>query len=257
MALPVATNWWDVAEVADGVFRITEPHAHRLVRANCFLITGGEVDVLVDSCLGVAALRPVIEGLSSKPLLLFTTHTHADHIGGHAEFPDAAIVIHPAEADTLRQKGPVGLRFPPRPASQIEALRRAGIELTEYMVDALPREGYDPDAFQRGAVEPGRLVEEGAVIDTGRHRFEVLHLPGHSPGGIALWEPRTGLLFSGDVIYDGVIIDTGAGSDVSAYIATMRRLIDLPVRAVFGGHKQTMDRARMNEVARAYLTARC
>jgi glyoxylase-like metal-dependent hydrolase (beta-lactamase superfamily II) len=41
------------------------------------------------------------------------------------------------------------------------------------------------------------------VIDTGDRHFEVLHLPGHSPGSIGLWEERSGTLFSGDAIYDG------------------------------------------------------
>ncbi len=256
MPLPTADAWFDVAEVAPGVFRITEPHAHRLVRANCFLITGGERDILVDSGLGVGVLRPVIAALSSRPLVLFTTHCHVDHIGGHPEFPDAEILVHAAEAEALRRPGALGLRFPPRAPEQVEALRRAGIELTEFMVEALPAAGFDPETWQRPGVEPSRLVGEGEVLETGAGRFEVLHLPGHSPGGIALWDAARGHLFSGDVIYDGVIIDSGPGTDVPAYIATMRRLRALPVQAVFGGHKATMDQARFIEVIDSYIQSR-
>ncbi len=256
MPLPVAAPWFTVDEVESGIFRITEPHCHRLIRANCFLITGGHTDILVDSGMGVAALRPLIAGLSSKPLILFTTHTHIDHVGSHPEFTDAQILIHPSEADVLRQPGTRGLRFPPRPPEQIEALHRAGIEITEFMTDAVPYEGYDVEAYGRAGVEPTRLVDEGEVIETGRHRFEILHLPGHSPGGIALWEAEAGLLFSGDVIYDGVIIDTAPTSNVADYIATMRRLRDLPVRTVLGGHRDKIDRARMVEIAESYLAAK-
>ena len=255
-SLPVATRWFTVDEVAAGIFRITEPHCHRLVRANCFLITGGATDILIDSCLGVAALRPLIKSLSTKPLILFTTHTHADHVGSHPEFPDATVLVHPTEADDLRRPGIKGLRFPPRSPEQIEALRRGGIELTEFMVDALPYAGYDVERYGRAGVEPTRCVVEGDVIDTGRHRFEVLHLPGHTAGGIGLWEARTGLLFSGDVIYDGVLIDTAPTSRVADYIATMRRLKDLPARLVLGGHKDSMNRDRMTEIADRYLAAK-
>src|SRR4051794_21217976 len=205
MSLPIATPWFTVDAIEDGIFRITEPHCHRLVRANCFLITGGDVDILVDSCLGVAALRPVIRALSTKPLIVFTTHTHADHVGSHPEFSDATVLVHPTEADDLRRPGVQGLRFPPRSPEQIAALSRAGIELTEFMTDAVPYAGYDVERYGRAGVEPTRLVDEGEVIDTGKHRFEVLHLPGHTTGGIGLWEAATGLLFPGDVIYDGVI----------------------------------------------------
>ncbi len=256
MPLPVVDSWFTVDEVDPGVFRITEPHCHRLIRANCFLIQGETRDILVDSGMGVSALRPIIEGLSKNPLILFTTHTHIDHVGSHAEFLDAEILIHPAEADELRKPGTRGLRFPPRPPAQIEALRKAGIEMTEFMVDALPYEPYDVEGYGRPGIEPSRLVDEGEIIDTGRQRFEVLHLPGHSPGGIALWDAQSGLLFSGDVMYDGAIIDTAPGSNVPDYIATMQRLKTLPVRKVLGGHRDAMTRERMVAVADAYLASK-
>jgi glyoxylase-like metal-dependent hydrolase (beta-lactamase superfamily II) len=255
MTLPVTSSWFSVDDVATGIRRITEPHCHRLIRANCFLIQGGDVDVLFDSGMGVAALRPLIATLSSKPLILVTSHTHIDHVGSHPEFTDAEILVHPLEADLLRQPGSRGLRFPPRPPAQIEALRKAGIELSEFMTDSVPYEGYDVDAYGRAAVEPARLVDEGDIVETGQRRFEVLHLPGHSPGSIALWEPNAGLLLSGDVIYDGVIVDTAPGSDVADYRRTMARLIRLPVRMVLGGHKDAMDGERMQVIATQYLSA--
>ena len=256
MTLPIATPWFTVDEIEEGIFRITEPHCHRLVRANCYLVTGGDRDILVDSCLGVASLRPLLATLSSKPLILFTTHTHADHVGSHPEFADAEVLVHASEADDLRRPGVKGLRFPPRSPEQIAALRRGGIELTEFMVDALPCAGYDVERYGRASVEPTQLVGEGDVVDTGQRRFEVLHLPGHTVGGIGLWEARTGLLFSGDVIYDGVLIDTAPTSRVTEYIATMKRLKHMPVRRVLGGHRDSMNRDRMIEIADRYLASR-
>ena len=52
-----------------------------------------------------------------------------------------------------------------------------------------------------------RLIDEGDVIDLGDRIFEVLHTPGHSEGEILLWEAFTGILFSGDMIYDGDLIN--------------------------------------------------
>jgi glyoxylase-like metal-dependent hydrolase (beta-lactamase superfamily II) len=256
MTLPIAESWFEVNEIEDGIFRITEPHCHRLVRANCYLVTGGDFDLLVDSCLGVASLRPLLRSLSTRPLIVFTTHTHADHVGSHPEFADASVLVHASEADELRRPGVRGLRFPPRSAEQIAALRRGGIEMTEFMVDALPYAGYDVERYGRAGVEPTRIVDEGDDVDTGRRRFEVLHLPGHTVGGIGLWEARTGILFFGDVIYDGVLIDTAPTSRIAEYIATMKRLKQLPVRLVLGGHRDSMNRHRMIEVADRYLASK-
>ncbi|MNW03332.1 Metallo-beta-lactamase superfamily protein [compost metagenome] len=81
----------------------------------------------------------------------------------------------------------------------------------------------------------------------------MLHLPGHSPGSIGLWEARSGTLFSGDAIYDGPLIDDLHHSDRAAYARTMERLLGLPVSVVHAGHDPSFGRARLRELVRAYL----
>ena len=51
----------------------------------------------------------------------------------------------------------------------------------------------------RKAVPASRIVQDGDAIG----RFEAIHTPGPSPGGIALYQRATGILFCGDIIYDG------------------------------------------------------
>ena len=47
---------------------------------------------------------------------------------------------------------------------------------------------------------PQSPLAEGDVIDSGARPLTVLHLPGHSPRSIALFDQRDGTLFSGDVV---------------------------------------------------------
>ena len=84
----------------------------------------------------------------------------------------------------------------------------------------------------------------------------MLHLPGHSPGNIGLWEEGTGLLFTGDAIYDGPLIDGLPDSDIDRYLETMERLRRIPARIVHGGHEPSFGRDRMIEIADAYIAAR-
>ena len=86
--------------------------------------------------------------------------------------------------------------------------------------------------------------------------FEVLHLPGHTPGSIALWEETSGVLFSGDVVYDGPLLDELPGSNIKDYIRTMKRLRELPVTAVHGGHEGSFGRERLLEIIDDYLACR-
>ena len=102
-----------------------------------------------------------------------------------------------------------------------------------------------------------RLVDEGDVIDLGdRVSSQVLHLPGHSPGSIGLWEATTGTLFSGDALYDGPLLDLLPGSDLDDYRATMERLATLPVTVVHGGHDPSFGRDRMHKLITDYLESR-
>jgi glyoxylase-like metal-dependent hydrolase (beta-lactamase superfamily II) len=101
-----------------------------------------------------------------------------------------------------------------------------------------------------------RTLAEGDAVDLGDRRFAVLHLPGHSPGSIGLWEEEVGLLFSGDAIYDGPLLDELPGSDVAAYVQTMRRLRELPVSVVHAGHDPSFGGRRLREIAERYLAWR-
>ena len=108
----------------------------------------------------------------------------------------------------------------------------------------------------RAAAPATRLLEDGDVVDLGDRAFEVLHLPGHSPGSIGLWDASTGVLFSGDAVYDGPLLDELSDSDIAAYVATMRRLRELPVTVVHAGHEPSFGRDRLVELCDAYLRSR-
>jgi glyoxylase-like metal-dependent hydrolase (beta-lactamase superfamily II) len=81
----------------------------------------------------------------------------------------------------------------------------------------------------------------------------VLHLPGHSPDSIALFDEQDGTFFSGDAIYDDRLLDDLPDSDRAAYRRTMQRLLDLPISVGHGGHGPSFSRQRMIEIAADYL----
>ena len=175
--------------------------------------------------------------LAIEPVMAVASHTHFDHIGSHHEFSERA--VHPAEAELLAR--------PDRKATLADPFA------TAEMFEALPPGGWDEAAYAITPAPATQLLEDGEIIDLGDRHFEVLHLPGHSPGSIALWEAASAILFSGDTVYDGPLVDDCAGADRTAYRQSMERLLELPVRVVHGGHFPSFGRDRLRALIRAWL----
>ncbi len=179
------------------------------------------------------------------------THAHRDHVGGLAEFDQRA--IHAAEADAIAADGTTSVRTEDY-GDAVEPYRRAGYRFGPWLVDAAPRAGFDPTAIEVASAPATQILREGDVVDLGDRAFEILHLPGHSPGSIGLWEAATGVLFSGDALYDGPLLDRLDGSDTDAYVRTIERLRDLPVTVVHGGHEDSFGPDRLIALCDAYLS---
>lgn len=247
----VAERWFEHQTVDEGVVLITEPNVDQFLRANLFLVRGRDRDMLVDSGLGLASLREELAGLFERPLVALATHRHFDHTGGLHEFDD--VVVHRDDAAAVANaEGFASLRIEDYPPEEL-----SGYEPPPSLLTALPRKGFDLDSYAVAPVTPTRVVDEGDEIDLGDRRFEVLHLPGHTPGEIGLWEADTRTLFSGDCVYaSGALLDELPESDVPAYVRSMVRLRDLSVRIVHGGHEDSFGRERLRELIDEYVRTR-
>ncbi|AEH84950.1 MBL fold metallo-hydrolase [Mesorhizobium opportunistum] len=231
-------EWFSRSIVDDRTTMLTEPFVHDYVRANIWHLHGRDADLLVDTGMGIRPLAPEIETPRGKPLLVVATHIHLDHVGSLHEFPWRA--------------------GPRMSAAQFESMDEAATYAymfhdLEGAVSKLPEPGWKTADYKIPSAPLTRTLDEGDVIDLGDRQFRVLHLPGHSPDSIALFDEADGLFFSGDAIYDDTLIDSLPDSDRAAYIGTMRRLLDLPIRIGHGGHGPSFDGERMRAIATAYL----
>ncbi|MEM9855618.1 MAG: MBL fold metallo-hydrolase, partial [Pseudomonadota bacterium] len=125
--------------------------------------------------------------------------------------------------------------------------------LWPWLIDALPSPDYDIDAYALKGAAPTGLVTQGDRIDLGDWQAEVLHLPGHSPGQVGLFHHESGTLFGADAVYDGPLIYEGTGTSIEDYATTLRRLSQLPVKEVHGGHDPAFGKERLDEMVAQYL----
>lgn len=231
---------------------------------HAYLVAGSERSLLIDTGLGVADIRSVVGGLVSYEdstmatpqtprmqgaidrdlggkvqVSVVTTHAHWDHTGGHDSFED--IAVHPADADWLEH----GLPIP------LEDIRTI---FAREPLSKPPPEGFDPAAWRPYQGKPTRLIEDGAALDLGGRELTVLHTPGHSPGHVCLYEPATGYLFTGDLVYRGRLDAFYPSTDPVAFADSVRRLHELPhVSRVLPGHNELgLDRGDLERVHSAF-----
>ncbi|MEM7020828.1 MAG: MBL fold metallo-hydrolase [Pseudomonadota bacterium] len=253
-ALPIKSQWFMRRRIDDDITLLWEPYVHSFLRCNIWHIRGRDRDLLVDTGMGISSLRQAAQDLFGHSLTAVMTHTHMDHSGGAHEFEHC--VVHELEAKNLSDaldSIPLETRF--WPADLVEEMNKYD-PVDEYVISARPDVGFDPTNCRLQPAAPVQLLKNGDMLDLGNRVFEVMHLPGHSPGSIGLWEQATGTLFSGDAVYDGVLLDELPGSDKQDYQKTMERLMDLPINIVHGGHEPSFGRERLREIAGAYLEGR-
>ncbi len=231
-AKPVAEFWSGIQPQSDGIIRYRESYVDPYAVGDIWLVRGSERDLAVDTGSGIVPPAPIVEAVSGKPILAVALNCYYDHGGGWHSFAerachplDAAALIEPNEENSLVSK-----------------------YLTDESLSALPRAGYSTADYRMVGAEPTQLLEDGDVIDLGGRLLEVLHMPGRSPGGIALWEAETGSLFTSDMLYDGEHGLAWPPDDPQSYTASLRRMRELPVSHVYPGHYGRFDGERMRAV---------
>ncbi|XP_049572601.1 acyl-coenzyme A thioesterase MBLAC2 [Syngnathus scovelli] len=243
-----ATDWYAHKSLGDGLYWIQERFFQSPNRANIWLIRGSHQDLVIDTGLGLRSLPDYIDtmGLLGKdpqrknPLLAIVTHAHFDHSGGLHQFQQVG--VHSAEVEALVN------------GDNYETVTW----LRDHEITELPSPGWRARQYRVKAVQPTHILQEGDVINLGDRQLTVLHMPGHSRGSICLHDGDNKLLFSGDVVYDGSMIDWLPYSQVGDYISSCERLIGLvdseQVDQVLPGHYNTFGAKRLHRIASSYIS---
>ena len=118
------------------------------------------------------------------------------------------------------------------------------------------RTGAEVLAFaDRDGLEVDRTLVDGDTIEATEFRLTAVHTPGHASNHLCYLLEEERLLFSGDHIMQGsTVVISPPDGDMAHYLASLRRLLDMRLRAIAPGHGDLIDdpAAKIHE----YLTHR-
>jgi len=213
------TDWFTVETIDKDTFVISE-YKH-WEETHCYLLCGTEKAILIDTGLGVANIKNIVDRLTEMPVIVVTTHVHWDHIGGHKYFED--IAVHEAEKDWLSVRFPIPLQA---------VKRNLMCKPCDFPEDFVIEE------YQIFSGTPQRILHDEDSLDIGDRKLVVIHTPGHSPGHCCFYEPDRKYLFSGDLIYQGCLDAFYPSTDPKLFLQSVRKIQQFSVSRILPGHHQ-------------------
>ena len=193
------------------------------LETNAVLFGHGGIGAAIDPSLGSAEkiiAQAKESGLKVEKILL--THSHWDHIADvHVlqEQTGALLYVHPLDAKNVEAPGS----------------------------DSLPL------YFPIPSARPDHLIQDGEIVTVGPLKLEVIHTPGHTPGGVCFYLASHEILFAGDTLFRGSIgrLDLPTGNAESMW-PSLRKLAKLPPKTrVISGHGPDTEIGKESWLAKA------
>lgn len=207
------------------VWLITEPWFAE--HANLYVVRGSQKTILIDAGIGLENLSQWLNAQQVMPDSVVTTHGHFDHCGGLQHFDSEQIFLTPEQMSVVQNSELWGLRY--LKAEDVSPEKRDAVR------------SYQP-------VAPKGTQPLPQVIDLGNYQLRVFRVGGHTNDSILLYEASCGWLFTGDLLYNGVLYTDLPNTSLELWQNAITLIKKLNPKIVFPGHNEVLKGSVLHNV---------
>ena len=226
-----------VHRITENVYAITDLyHTSNGFGTNAGIIFTPRALVFIDSGMTIASgeflWQTACEQLhGQEDLYLILTHHHSDHVFGMRVLKEkgARVIAHTEVREFLENDNGRYKRF------IVEKCGWDSQEGDEILGDVL-------------VSLPDQLIERDTVLHLNGEEIQLLVTPGHVPSELSVYHPNSGVLFAGDVIYEGTPPNTqfGGPAEWGDWISQLERLTRLEIDVICPGHGRLCSREEID-----------
>ncbi|HEX3031178.1 MAG TPA: MBL fold metallo-hydrolase, partial [Bacillota bacterium] len=224
-------------EVFPNIYLLEIPLPENPLRAlNSYIIAGKDRNLVIDTgfnrleCKDALSQGLVASGIDLKKTALVITHAHTDHAGLAGDFAQQGFEVFMGEVDAQIMNASSQISYWERIENSI---RSFGLEADNISFSRFPGFKFSPHAIINFS-----CLKEGDQISLGEYNFQVIDIPGHSPGHIGLYEKQHRLFFCGDHILDKITPNIGFwgpehGDMLGTYLQSLRKISAIEIDYLF------------------------
>ncbi|MHA1907372.1 MAG: MBL fold metallo-hydrolase [Candidatus Thorarchaeota archaeon] len=214
----------EIKEIAPGVFSITKlVHFFAKIGVNAGIIKTPESIIFIDSGMSAHSGQYLWKTAEqhmkgTEGLYLILTHKDTDHCFGMNEIKKhgATVIAHEHSAEIID----------------------AGRDLSENPIVNRVRKQYKDEDVLGNIVlsKPDKIITGDTILDLGQE-IQLLSIPGHTPGDMAVYHQKSKVLFAGDAILEGMDPYIRPDSiNIESWISNLERLKELDIDWIVPGH---------------------
>jgi hydroxyacylglutathione hydrolase len=224
---PLQTTWFTHKKIDTDIWLINDNQ-----QDNIYLIEGEALALVIDTGLGYQNLKAYIETITDKPLVVVNSHAHPDHAGGNHVFEQ--VHIHKDELETLKH-------YTSEPVMADTFKRFVKKDMPEHLLD-------------KNKTSPSLItIEDGFKFDLGNKIIDVVHIPGHTPGSIALYDRKSKNMFTGDMANEHIWLQVKHVTSVKDFLNSIRTLqtYSASIDRLLPGHGEPLSPDHLNTLEAA------